>query len=164
MLNEIVLNILLVGLIFIFMVVLIFFYLMVNYVGVKILIFIMIVFLVCLILIIIGGLLLVIGIVGMDRVIRFNVIVMLGKVVEVCGDVDIMILDKIGMIIYGNRFVLEFIVVGNVDLKDLINYFVMCLLKDDILEGKFIVDLGMKLGLIGKIKEVEEVEFVEFFV
>ncbi|HBG5346280.1 TPA: potassium-transporting ATPase subunit KdpB [Clostridioides difficile] len=160
--NEIALNTLLVGLTLIFMVVLISLYPMANYAGVKIPISTMIALLVCLIPTTIGGLLSAIGIAGMDRVTRFNVIAMSGKAVEACGDVDTMILDKTGTITYGNRLASEFITVGNADSKDLINYSVMCSLKDDTPEGKSIVDLGMKLGSTGKKKEAEEAEFVEF--
>ncbi|HEK5097943.1 TPA: potassium-transporting ATPase subunit KdpB, partial [Clostridioides difficile] len=94
--NEIALNTLLVGLTLIFMVVLISLYPMANYAGVKIPISTMIALLVCLIPTTIGGLLSAIGIAGMDRVTRFNVIAMSGKAVEACGDVDTMILDKTG--------------------------------------------------------------------
>ncbi|HBH3005488.1 TPA: potassium-transporting ATPase subunit KdpB [Clostridioides difficile] len=160
--NEIALNTLLVGLTLIFMVVLISLYPMANYAGVKIPISTMIALLVCLIPTTIGGLLSAIGIAGMDRVTRFNVIAMSGKAVEACGDVDTMILDKTGTITYGNRLASKFIAVGNADSKDLINYSVMCSLKDDTPEGKSIVDLGMKLGSTGKTKEAEEAEFVEF--
>ena len=160
--NEIALNTLLVGLTLIFMVVLISLYPMANYAGVKIPISTMIALLVCLIPTTIGGLLSAIGIAGMDRVTRFNVIAMSGKAVEACGDVDTMILDKTGTITYGNRLASEFIEVGNAGSKDLINYSVMCSLKDDTPEGKSIVDLGMKLGSTGKTKEAEEAEFVEF--
>lgn len=160
--NEIALNTLLVGLTLIFMVVLISLYPMANYAGVKIPISTMIALLVCLIPTTIGGLLSAIGIAGMDRVTRFNVIAMSGKAVEACGDVDTMILDKTGTITYGNRLASEFIAVGNADAKDLINYAVMCSLKDDTPEGKSIVDLGIKLGSTGKTKEAEEAEFVEF--
>lgn len=89
--NEIALNTLLVGLTLIFMVVLISLYPMANYAGVKIPISTMIALLVCLIPTTIGGLLSAIGIAGMDRVTRFNVIAMSGKAVEACGDVDTMI-------------------------------------------------------------------------
>ncbi|EQJ02187.1 K+-transporting ATPase, B subunit [Clostridioides difficile P6] len=99
--NEIALNTLLVGLTLIFMVVLISLYPMANYAGVKIPISTMIALLVCLIPTTIGGLLSAIGIAGMDRVTRFNVIAMSGKAVEACGDVDTMILDKTGTITYG---------------------------------------------------------------
>ena len=91
--NEIALNTLLVGLTLIFMVVLISLYPMANYAGVKIPISTMIALLVCLIPTTIGGLLSAIGIAGMDRVTRFNVIAMSGKAVEACGDVDTMGID-----------------------------------------------------------------------
>ena len=63
---------------------------------------------VCLIPTTIGGLLSAIGIAGMDRVTRFNVIAMSGKAVEACGDVDTMILDKTGTITFGNRLAADF--------------------------------------------------------
>ena len=80
-----------------------------NYSGVKIPISTLIALLVCLIPTTIGGLLSAIGIAGMDRVTRFNVIAMSGKAVEACGDVDTMILDKTGTITFGNRLAAEFI-------------------------------------------------------
>ena len=63
---------------------------------------------VCLIPTTIGGLLSAIGIAGMDRVTQFNVLAKSGRAVEVCGDVDVMILDKTGTITYGNRIASEF--------------------------------------------------------
>ncbi|EAL5962959.1 hypothetical protein KJK83_001529 [Campylobacter jejuni] len=72
----------------------------------------------------IGGLLSAIGIAGMDRVTRFNVIVLsgkiVGKVVESCGDVDTMILDKIGTIIFGNRLANEFYEVQGISKEEMI--------------------------------------------
>ena len=68
----------------------------------------MIALLVCLIPTTIVGLLSAIGIAGMDRVTRFNVIAMSGKAVEACGDVDTMILDKTGTITFGNRLAADF--------------------------------------------------------
>ena len=76
--------------------------------GVEIPISWSIALMVCLIPTTIGGLLSAIGIAGMDRVTRFNVIAMSGKAVEACGDVDTMILDKTGTITYGNRLAAEF--------------------------------------------------------
>ncbi len=60
----------------------------------------------------IGGLLSAIGIAGMDRVTQFNVLAKSGRAVEVCGDVDVMILDKTGTITYGNRIASEFLPVN----------------------------------------------------
>ena len=79
------------------------------YNSVQIPISTLIALLVCLIPTTIGGLLSAIGIAGMDRVTRFNVIAMSGKAVEACGDVDTMILDKTGTITYGNRLAADFL-------------------------------------------------------
>jgi K+-transporting ATPase ATPase B chain len=133
-----------------------------NYSGVKIQISTLIALLVCLIPTTIGGLLSAIGIAGMDRVTKFNVIAMSGKAVEACGDVDTMLLDKTGTITFGNRLAAEFIPVGNEKILDLINYSVMCSLKDDTPEGKSIVELGNKLETTIDPKEYENLEFIEF--
>ena len=79
-----------------------------SYLGVDIPVSWAIALMVCLIPTTIGGLLSAIGIAGMDRVTRFNVIAMSGKAVEACGDVDTMILDKTGTITFGNRLAAEF--------------------------------------------------------
>ena len=63
-----------------------------------------------------------IGIAGMDRVTRFNVIAMSGKAIEACGDVDTMILDKTGTITYGNRMAADFIPVSGVSVEELTKY------------------------------------------
>ena len=106
--NEIALNTLLVSLTIIFLIVVVTLYCFSDYAGAKIPMATMIALLVCLIPTTIGGLLSAIGIAGMDRVTRFNVIAMSGKAVEACGDVDTMILDKTGTITYGNRLAADF--------------------------------------------------------
>ena len=126
-----------------------------NYSGVAIYISTLIALLVCLIPTTIGGLLSAIGIAGMDRVTKFNVIAMSGKAVEACGDVDTMLLDKTGTITFGNRLAAEFIPVGNADKMDFINYSVICSLKDDTPEGKSIVELGKKLGSTTRKKNIK---------
>jgi K+-transporting ATPase ATPase B chain len=135
---------------------------MAIYSHVNIQISTLIALLVCLIPTTIGGLLSAIGIAGMDRVTRFNVIAMSGKAVEACGDVDTMILDKTGTITFGNRLAAEFTPVGDSKIIDLINYAVMCSLKDDTPEGKSIVELGNKLGATINPKEYENLDFIEF--
>ena len=160
--NEIALSTLLVSLTLIFLIVIVALYPMSNYSGVKIQISTLIALLVCLIPTTIGGLLSAIGIAGMDRVTKFNVIAMSGKAVEACGDVDTMLLDKTGTITFGNRLAAEFIPVGNAKILDLINYSVMCSLKDDTPEGKSIVELGNKLGTTINPKEYENLDFIEF--
>ena len=106
--NEIALNTLLVSLTIIFLIVIVTLYPIGMYSGVQLQISTLIALAVCLIPTTIGGLLSAIGIAGMDRVTRFNVIAMSGKAVEACGDVDTMILDKTGTITYrqppGGRF------------------------------------------------------------
>ncbi len=159
--NEIALNTLLVSLTIIFLIVIVSLYPIAVYSGVRLQISTMIALMVCLIPTTIGGLLSAIGIAGMDRVTRFNVIAMSGKAVEICGDVDTMILDKTGTITYGNRMAAKFIPVGNVNEQELIRYTVLSSLKDDTPEGKSIVKLGGQLS--GKINEdIAGTEFVEF--
>lgn len=160
--NEIALNTLLVGLTIIFLIVLVALYPMAAYSGVKIQTSTLIALLVCLIPTTIGGLLSAIGIAGMDRVTRFNVIAMSGKAVEACGDVNTMILDKTGTITFGNRLAAEFIPVKNVDKMDLINYSVISSIKDDTPEGKSTVELGKKLGTKVNVKNYEDAHFIEF--
>ena len=99
--NEIALNTLLIVLTLIFLIVVVTLYPFANYLGVEIPVSWAIALMVCLIPTTIGGLLSAIGIAGMDRVTRFNVIAMSGKAVEACGDVDNMILDKTGTITSG---------------------------------------------------------------
>lgn len=160
--NEIALNTVLVSLTLIFLIVLVALYPMAMYSGVKILISTLIALLVCLIPTTIGGLLSAIGIAGMDRVTRFNVIAMSGKAVEACGDVNTMILDKTGTITYGNRLAAEFVPVSNAKIEELIDYSVISSLKDDTPEGKSIVELGKKLGTTVKADRYENLDFIEF--
>lgn len=159
--NEIALNTLLVSLTIIFLIVIFSLYPLAVYSGVRLQISTMIALMVCLIPTTIGGLLSAIGIAGMDRVTRFNVIAMSGKAVEVCGDVDTMILDKTGTITYGNRMAAKLIPVSNVSEQELVRYAVLSSLKDDTPEGKSVVRLGEQLS--GKVQEaVSGMEFVEF--
>lgn len=85
-----------------------------------------------------GGALSAIGIAGMDRVTRFNVI----KAVESCGDVDTMILDKTGTITFGNRLANEFYEVQGISKEEMIKACVLSSLKDETPEGKSIVALA----------------------
>lgn len=160
--NEIALNTVLVSLTLIFLIVLVSLYPMAIYCGVKIPISTLIALLVCLIPTTIGGLLSAIGIAGMDRVTRFNVIAMSGKAVEACGDVNTMILDKTGTITYGNRLAAEFIPVGDTKIDDLINFAVISSIKDDTPEGKSIVELGKKQGCMVEESKYDNLDFIEF--
>lgn len=160
--NEIALNTLLVCLTIIFMIVIVTLYPMAKYTGVKIEISTLIALTVCLIPTTIGGLLSAIGIAGMDRVTRFNVIAMSGKAVEACGDVDTMILDKTGTITFGNRLASKFIPVEGIKEKDLTYYAALCSIKDDTPEGKSIVDLARKASITIDQNELGECNFIEF--
>ena len=160
--NEIALNTLLVSLTIIFLIVVVTLYCFSDYAGVKIPMATMIALLVCLIPTTIGGLLSAIGIAGMDRVTRFNVIAMSGKAVEACGDVDTMILDKTGTITYGNRLAADFHEVKGKSKEDLIDYSVMTSLCDATPEGKSVVELGKRLGTKIKDEVKDQMEFVEF--
>lgn len=144
--NEIALNTLLVSLTIIFLVVIVTLYPIGMYSGVQLQTSTLIALAVCLIPTTIGGLLSAIGIAGMDRVTRFNVIAMSGKAVEACGDVDIMILDKTGTITYGNRLAADFFPVGGADRADLVRCAALTSLHDDTPEGKSTLDLARKMG------------------
>ncbi len=116
--------------------------------------------LVCLIPTTIGGFLSAIGIAGMDRVTRFNVIALSGKAVESCGDVDTMILDKTGTITFGNRLANEFYEVQGISKEEMIKACVLSSLKDETPEGKSIIALAQKMGYELKGNDIKE--FIEF--
>ena len=160
--NEIALNTLLVSLTIIFLIVIVTLYPMASYLNVKIPISTLIALTVCLIPTTIGALLSAIGIAGMDRVTRFNVIAMSGKAVEACGDVDTMILDKTGTITFGNRLASDFINVDNVKKEDLIHYSCIASLQDDTPEGKSTVDLAKTMGCNIKADDYKDATFIEF--
>jgi K+-transporting ATPase ATPase B chain len=107
--------------------------------------------LVCLIPTTIGGLLSAIGIAGMDRMIRANVIAMSGRAVEAAGDVDVLLLDKTGTITLGNRQAVELIPAPGVQLPTLADAAQLASLADETPEGRSIVVLAKeKYGLRGR--------------
>ena len=144
--NEIALNTLLVSLTIIFLIVIVTLYPIGLYSSVVLPVSTLIALMVCLIPTTIGGLLSAIGIAGMDRVTRFNVIAMSGKAVEACGDVDTMILDKTGTITFGNRLAADFFPVEGVSRSDLILCAALTSLHDDTPEGKSTLELTRRLG------------------
>ena len=160
--NEIALNTLLIVLTLIFLIVVVTLYPFASYLGVDIPVSWAIALMVCLIPTTIGGLLSAIGIAGMDRVTRFNVIAMSGKAVEACGDVDTMILDKTGTITFGNRLAAEFYPVKGASREELIQFSVMSSLLDPTPEGKSTVELGRKQGCILGAEVPAGMTFVEF--
>ncbi|MGG6822300.1 UNVERIFIED_CONTAM: potassium-transporting ATPase subunit KdpB [Streptococcus canis] len=144
--NEIALNTLLVSLTIIFLIVIGSLYPLANALHIKITVTTLVALTVCLIPTTIGGLLSAIGIAGMDRVTRFNVIAMSGKAVESSGDVDTMILDKTGTITFGNRMAAQFVPVAGVSQKSLMTAAMLSSLQDDTPEGKSIVTLAKEHG------------------
>ena len=160
--NEIALSTILISLTIIFLIVVITLYPMAYYTGVTISVSSLIALLVCLIPTTIGGLLSAIGIAGMDRVTRFNVIAMSGKAVEACGDIDTMILDKTGTITYGNRLAAEFIPVGKSTQENIARFAVIASLKDDTPEGRSVVELAAKQGVTIDKSEYDKAENIEF--
>ena len=144
--NEIALSTLLVSLTIIFLIVIVTLYPIGVYSGVQLPLSTLIALMVCLIPTTIGGLLSAIGIAGMDRVTRFNVIAMSGKAVEACGDVDTMILDKTGTITFGNRLAADFLPVEGASRSELIRCAALTSLHDETPEGKSTLELARRLG------------------
>ncbi|WP_176892449.1 potassium-transporting ATPase subunit KdpB [Fusobacterium varium] len=160
--NEIALNTVLVGLTLIFLVVIVTLFPMGLYAGVHLPLSTLIALLVCLIPTTIGGLLSAIGIAGMDRVNKFNVIAMSGKAVETCGDINTIILDKTGTITFGNRLADEFFPVKGILKDEMIKYSAISSLKDLTPEGRSIVELSKKFGVILTEKDFDKAEFIDF--
>ena len=120
--------------------------------GAPITVTVLIALLVCLIPTTIGGLLSAIGIAGMDRLIRRNVIALSGRAVEAAGDVDVLLLDKTGTITLGNRQAVEFIPVDGTDPRRLAELAQLASLADETPEGRSIVVLAKdKYGLRGPV-------------
>ncbi len=160
--NEIALSILLVTLTVIFITVIITLYPIAGYLNISLSPATLIALLVCLIPTTIGGLLSAIGIAGMDRVTKFNVIAMSGKAVEACGDIDTIILDKTGTITYGNRLAADFIPVSGVSKEELTRFALISSLKDNTPEGKSTVELAGKFNVNADINDFKDDTFVEF--
>ncbi|MBM6914881.1 potassium-transporting ATPase subunit KdpB [Gemmiger formicilis] len=158
--NEIALSTLLVSLTIIFLIVIVTLYPIGMYCGIQLPLSTLIALMVCLIPTTIGGLLSAIGIAGMDRVTRFNVIAMSGKAVEACGDVDTMILDKTGTITFGNRLAADFFPVEGANRSDLIRCAALTCLHDETPEGKSTLELARRLG--DSSEEVPGSSFMEF--
>ncbi len=149
--NEIALHILLVGLTVVFLLACVTLVPMALYGGVRLSATVIVALLVCLIPTTIGGLLSAIGIAGMDRLIRKNVLAMSGRAVEAAGDVDTLLLDKTGTITLGNRMATEFLPVGGVRVEELADAAQLASLADETPEGRSIVVLAkQKFKLRGR--------------
>lgn len=145
--NEIALTILLASFTLIFIIVCVTLKPFADYANTSITIAAFISLFVCLIPTTIGGLLSAIGIAGMDRALRANVITKSGKAVETAGDLDTLLLDKTGTITIGNRKATHFWPSGNVKEADFIEACVLASLADETPEGKSIVELAAGKGV-----------------
>ena len=135
----------------------------INHQGTPITITVLIALLVCLIPTTIGGLLPAIGIAGMDRLIRRNVIALSGRAVEAAGDVDVLLLDKTGTITLGNRQAVEFIPVVSVSERELAEAAQMASLADETPEGRSIVLLAKeKYGLRGQYRSQDQLSSMRY--
>ncbi len=140
--NEIALSILLSGLTLVFLIAVVTLYGLALYSGTTLSVAVLAALLVTLIPTTIGGLLSAIGIAGMDRLIRFNVVATSGRAVEAAGDVDTLLLDKTGTITFGNRMASDFLPVDGVSEKDLAEAVLLASLADETAEGRSILALA----------------------
>ena len=140
--NELALSILLSGMTLIFLIAVATLWGLAGYSGTVLSVTVLVALLVTLIPTTIGGLLSAIGIAGMDRLIRFNVVATSGRAVEAAGDVDTLLLDKTGTITFGNRLATAFIPVTGVTERDLARASLLASLSDETPEGRSIVALA----------------------
>src|SRR5499426_1127316 len=160
--NEIALNILLVGLtiIFVFATATIPSY--AAYAGGAISVVVLVALFVTLILTTIGALLSAIGIAGMDRLVRFNVLAMSGRAVEAAGDVDTLLLDKTGTVTFGNRLATEIIPVPGVTEREAAEVALLSSIADETAEGRSIVMLAESKYDIHRKPATKDQKFIEF--
>ncbi len=140
--NEIALNILLAGMTIIFVIAVATIPSFAAYAGGSVSVLVLVALFVTLIPTTIGALLSAIGIAGMDRLVRFNVLAMSGRAVEAAGDVDTLLLDKTGTITLGNRQAAEFLPVSGVSAQALADAAQLASLADETPEGRSIVVLA----------------------
>jgi len=160
--NEIALTILLAAFTLIFVIVCVTLKPMADYTHTVITIAAFISLFVCLIPTTIGGLLSAIGIAGMDRALRANVITKSGKAVETAGDIDTLLLDKTGTITIGNRKATQFYPVEGSDKHAFIEYCLLSSVSDDTPEGKSIIELGREAGLRMRDLNTEGAHMIKF--
>jgi potassium-transporting ATPase ATP-binding subunit len=160
--NEIALNILLAGLTIVFLMVVMTLEPFAIYSGQTVQITVLIALLVCLMPTTIGGLLSAIGIAGMDRLVRHNVLAMSGRAVEAAGDVNTLLLDKTGTITLGNRQAVSFVPAEGLTEKDVADVAQLASLSDETPEGRSIVILAKEFGFRDRHISESEAEFVPF--
>src|SRR4051794_18382280 len=162
--NEIALNILLAGMTLIFVFAVATIPSFASYAGGSLSVLVLVALFVTLIPTTIGALLSAIGIAGMDRLVRFNVLAMSGRAVEAAGDVDTLLLDKTGTITLGNRQATEFIPLAGVSEQELADAAQLASLSDETPEGRSIVVLaksgyGLRERHTGELPHATFVEF-----
>ena len=160
--NEVALSILLAGLTIIFLLVIVTLQPFAVYAGRSIQVPVLIALLVCLIPTTIGGLLSAIGIAGMDRLVRHNVLAMSGRAVEAAGDIDTLLLDKTGTITLGNRQAAEFIPVSGLSESEVADVAQLASLSDETPEGRSIVVLAKSFGFRDRHMDPDTATFVPF--
>ncbi len=157
--NEIALTILLAGFTLVFIIVTVTLKPFGDYAQTPITIAAFISLFVCLIPTTIGGLLSAIGIAGMDRALRANVITKSGKAVETAGDIDVLLLDKTGTITIGNRKATHFYPVDNIQRDHFLKTVVLSSIADETPEGKSIIELA---GVDPKDYQIPNAHYIKF--
>ncbi|HEV2551956.1 MAG TPA: potassium-transporting ATPase subunit KdpB [Stellaceae bacterium] len=161
--NEIALNILLAGMTIIFVFAVATIPSFASYAGGSLSVLVLVALFVTLIPTTIGALLSAIGIAGMDRLVRFNVLAMSGRAVEAAGDVDTLLLDKTGTITLGNRQATEFIPLPGINDRDLADAAQLASLSDETPEGRSIVVLAKeKYNIRGRDMAPLNAHFIPF--
>jgi K+-transporting ATPase ATPase B chain len=161
--NEIALNILLAGLTIIFLLATVTIPSFSHYAGGQVGVVVLIALFVTLIPTTIGALLSAIGIAGMDRLVKFNVLAMSGRAVEAAGDVDTLLLDKTGTITLGNRQATEFLPLAGVQERELADAAQLASLSDETPEGRSIVVLAKeKYAIRGRDMAPLNARFIAF--
>jgi K+-transporting ATPase ATPase B chain len=159
--NEIALTILLAGFTLIFLLVVVTLQPFSLYANTAVTVAALISLFVCLIPTTIGGLLSAIGIAGMDRALRANVIAKSGKAVENAGDIDTVLLDKTGTITIGNRKATNFYPLDGIDKTEFMKYSSLSSMADSTPEGKSIIELAEKDNVVMQ-KEYSNAKFIPF--
>lgn len=154
--NEIALTILLSGFTIVFLIVCITLKPFSDYSGAEVSIAALVSLFVCLIPTTIGGLLSAIGIAGMDRALRANVISKSGRAVETAGDVDVLLLDKTGTITIGNRKATNFYPAYNMSMEEFISTCALSSMPDETPEGRSIVELAHSRSSADPVKPIRE--------
>jgi K+-transporting ATPase ATPase B chain len=160
--NEIALNILLAGLTLVFLAVVVALRPFAEFSGTDASVVTLIALLVALIPTTIGALLSAIGIAGMDRLVRHNVLALSGRSVEASGDVDVLLLDKTGTITLGNREATRFIPMPGIEESELAEAAQLSSLADETPEGRSIVVLAKEYGIRERRLQAHEAHFVPF--